>query len=286
MTDFKIDKDEYPLDTIFVPDKEGGYLAEGRDKSKKYRPVSAEKNLIVASIYLEIEPSITYRFSAGEFSGSTFYGKAKMAGKEDSLSFFGTDREIGNIDIEIFAVDKGMQLQFRGDLSQKYNDYSIDDSEEYIFISFAIEHSQFERLFRLWEHNNIEKIVCSIKREQINGLYKLDSLSPCYEYKILSDKKIVKNYQEIPENFTDFKNSKTYYTSNDCFSLVVRKEKFSKKEKYFLANKDNFESKEEIDINIQENIVKLMISNLDEIKKYAYYIFIIIVVMLILILLK
>lgn len=97
MTDntFELDKEEYPLDVLFCPDKEGGYLIEGEDKATKYRPVSARKTLIHTPIYLKITPPFTHSFSAGKFSGSIFYTKAELLGSYwDSLSFFGTKREV------------------------------------------------------------------------------------------------------------------------------------------------------------------------------------------------
>ena len=70
MTDntFEVDKEEYPLDVLFCPDKEGGYLIEGKNKSGKYRPVSAIKSHIHAPISLKITPPFKHSFSAGNFS--------------------------------------------------------------------------------------------------------------------------------------------------------------------------------------------------------------------------
>ena len=106
MTDntFEVDKEEYPLDVLFCPDKEGGYLIEGKDKSGKYRPVSAIKSPIYAPISLKITPPFTYSLNAGSLSGSTFYVNAKFSNRWNSLSFFGTKREIKNIYIEILFL--------------------------------------------------------------------------------------------------------------------------------------------------------------------------------------
>jgi|GEM_PF-5276630 len=268
MTDFDINKAEYPLDVIFIPDKEGGYLIEGENKDKKYRPVLLERILGLGRIYFKILFPFTYNFSAGECPGTAFYTKAKMATEDDSISFFGTNREIKNIDIEIFPTDEGMQLIFRGDLSQKY-DWDFD--EEYIFISMAIAHEQFEKIFSLWNDDNIDEIICSIERKQINGLYYLDSFSPDYEYKILRDRRIVKNYQDMPDHFTDFENSKTYYVSNDCFRLKIKKQKLLQEngESYYDKNVVN-----EREMNHQETEEKriiLIVDKMDQIKKYINY---------------
>lgn len=277
MTDntFEVDKEEYPLDVLFCPDKEGGYLIEGKDKSGKYRPVSAIKSPIYAPISLKITPPFTYSLNAGSLSGSTFYANAKFSNRWNSLSFFGTKREIKNIYIEIFPTyvelpgsSNGMQLQFRGDLSKKY-DSDIGDTEEYLKISMAIKHEEFEKILRLWERDNIGEMSCSLKKELINGLYMQDTLCPSSTYKVLTDRRIVKNYKKLPEHFTDFENFKTYYVSNDCFSLTMRKQKFSQEERETPPDKD-FSNEEEV-TKTSEETATFLLAKLDEIKKYVQY---------------
>ena len=202
-----INKEDYPLDVVFIADEEGGYLAEGLDKETKYRPILTRKTFINSPMHLKIIPPLTYRLHAGEFSGSTLDAEAKI-GRHDTLSFFGTKREIENIYVQIFPTDKKMQLAFRGDLSQERDedDYFIGDNEEYLSISMAIAHGQFKKILRMWEQDSIDEIICGLKKEPINGLYILDSFALDYRYKVLPDKRIVKNYQDMPDHFTDFEN--------------------------------------------------------------------------------
>ena len=77
------------------------------------------------------------------------------------------------------------ELQFIGYLSQKYDDPFMSDSSEYLFISMAIEHNQFEKIVRMWEQNNIEEMTCSIPIKHLNGLYQLDTGAPISEFKVL-----------------------------------------------------------------------------------------------------
>lgn len=221
--DFKINKEEYPLEIVYVSDKKVGYLQEGQDE---YRPFS-EEIPIFAPIYLNIIPPLTYNFEAGEFSSAAFHAKAKIALTEHSIFFFGTNRKIEEIDVKIFPTDKKMHLEFTGDISQEHEDYDYTFTEEYIFISMAIKKDQFEKVLRAWEQDNIDEMFFSIKKEQINGLYQLNTYgAPYFKYKVLPNKRMIKNYQDMPQNFTDFANSKTYYVSDDCFNLTLRRQRF------------------------------------------------------------
>lgn len=269
MTDnqLEIDAIEYPLDVIYIPDKDGGYLIENGDKSKKYIPVSSIKTLVHSSLYLQIFYPVTYRFSVGEFYGTTFYTQAKLRGEYDSISFFGTDRKIKNIPVEIYpSKDELMQLSFLGEVSEKNIDI-----QEYIQISLAIPNSQFEGITKFWDNDDIGEAFLNLKKEILNGLYVLDSFAPDNDYKILTDKRIVKNHQDIPKNFTDFRNSKTYYVSNDCFKLSLIKKKFVHTKEDLSFNEDNFYEEETIHDEIGEKRLELLISKLDEIKTYIQY---------------
>lgn len=282
--DFNVNKNEYPLDIIYVPDKNGGYLIEGGDISKKYIPISSYQTITHSSLYLQIVCPITYDFSVGNFHGSTIYTKAEMINLDDnSISFFGTDRKIERMSVDIYPGNEVMQLQFRGGLSER----SID-IEEYIQISLAVPNSQFEGIMRLWDHDNIDEIFLSLKKEIINGLYMLDTCAPWDEFKVLPDKKMVKNYQDLPENFSDFKNFETYYVSNDCFKLTIRKKKLLKtnEEQNHEHEEDYFTKEDVIKNDIQEKNQIALFNKLNEIKEYTRYAVVIITAILIIILFK
>lgn len=267
-----IDKNEYPLDIVFVPDEDGGHLIEG---GKKYIPISSLATTFFAPLSLRIVSPITYEFSVGEFHGRTIYTEAEMIGW-DSISFFGTDRKIDRMSVEIYPIkededieDEVMQLQFRGGLSE-----GSMDIEEHIQISLAVPNSQFEGIMRLLDRDNIDEIFLSLKQEIINGLYNYQSFIPWNEFKILPNKKMVKNFQDLPENFSDFYNSQTYYVSKDCFRLKIR-------------NKTPFKTNEEQSDEDEKDILsKEEAINVREIKEYARYAVAILTAILITILLK
>lgn len=264
-----INKEDYPLDVVFIADEEGGYLAEGLDKETKYRPIViretfinspyrpilSRKNFIHPPMRLKIVPPLTYCLRVKEISETSFYAEAKI--DNGTLSFFGTKKEIESIFIEIVSADKQMHLTFRGDLSLE---------EDYFGVSIAIEYRQFEKILRMWERDSIDEIICGLKTELINGLYVLDSSSPGYHYKVLPDKRIVKNYQDMPDHFTEFKNFEAYYISRDCFYLEITKEKPlpESRDPYDEGSTNNKSGEVEKRIEI--------INKLEEVKKYTKYI--------------
>lgn len=224
-----IDKSQYQLNVEYIEDKNGGYLIEDGDKSNKYIPSIKSKSLFVGSMYFQIKPPITYRYSCGSFSGSIFYTSAIMTDNGDTIKFFGTDRELKDIRIEIYPNPDAMQIKLLGWLATKYEDYFNDGNEESLSISLTFPQNQFDHFFRAWEQGNIDLISLEIKKS-LNGLYENDTCCPDYDYKILTDKRMIKNWENMPEDFTDFEHCKTFSTNADSFRLTFRKTKFGTEE--------------------------------------------------------
>lgn len=280
--DRNIDKSQYPLDIEYIADKNGGYLIEGGDKSNKYIPSIKAKSLIIGSLYLHIRPPITYHYTCGSFPSAIFYTSAIITDTGDTIKFFGTDRELKDIRIEIYPNPDRMQIQLLGWLVTNYEDYLNDDNKESLSISLTFPQNQFDHFFRAWEKENIDLIRLEIKKN-LNGLYERDSLSPDYEYKILEDKRMVKNWEKMPEDFTDFNHCKIFNTNNDSFRITFKKTKLGKKKDDLFAKKIEFyKTEQETIFNnlIQSNqeILKFFTDKTEEIKKALWWIGFILVI--------
>jgi hypothetical protein len=219
-----IDKEKYPLEVEYIADENGGYLIEGGDTSKKYKPIKKMNTIHFHPLYLVITPPITKRvyFNALEKPIYELYATTKFS-DSSNISFFGTDRKIEELQTTIYSSEYTYQLQFKGNMST-HDLYSSDDDigGECLYISLSMPKKVLDALKEEIESSNIKpsSIQLKIKKEIINGLYSFEFAKGL---KVLYSKEIVKNYKKLPSDFTDFKFSKTYYLE-DSYSLIIKKE--------------------------------------------------------------
>lgn len=277
------DKDQYPLKVEYVSDKDGGYLREEKNESR-YIPVS-KTGKILGRLFLRIKPPITYEYTCSSSPESTLYASAVLSDDQDKIRFFGTERDLEEIRVKIYPNPDAMQIQFLGSMASQYDDG--DRTEEFLSLSLTFPQNQFDHLLRAWEQENIDFIQIEIKKNLIglSGLYQRDCYSPLAEYKILTDKRMVKNWEEMPEDFTDFMHCKTFNNDNDSFSITMLKTKFDNEKENFYQEVDPYDNKKVISsiniIQLNKDIIKTIENKSYKITIYLFFIILLLLIRLI-----
>ena len=130
----------------------------------------------------------------------------------NTISFFGSDKEIKNFEIKIKSVKSldSQGFEFWADKPESTNSEDYDPfqvQEETIYITIYLYSLKYKKIKHSLEKGFIKEIRCNINltnkdnTSYIKWLYIIDSLSPYKDYKILSSIDDIKNKEDLPENF-------------------------------------------------------------------------------------
>lgn len=175
---------------------------------QKYIPARTPDALIKWSPKLRfqirnLESSFQVGIKEAFWSGNnteSLYGEAFLKKMDrDTISFFGSDKEIKECQISISSTSKpeGELFSFR-----------VDEESEEFNLSIFIHDLKYKKIKNSLEKGLIEEIHCDIElvnennnSRAIPGLY---YLAPFSTYKILRSIDDIKNKQDLPENFKDY----------------------------------------------------------------------------------
>jgi hypothetical protein len=199
-------KKYYPLSIKFVKENEGYLIEEAITEEATYvtQYIPCHKTLSVLSdyIYLYISHLRCDTYIENDRFSEKLRGVASLFDDNDSISFFGSKNKIRKIRVMILQTeeDNNTGFIFDGYLKDEYDDY---ESEEFLEIRFALNIAQFQELKYLINKKLIRTVDCSIGTDNIDGLYKADTLAPWSEYKVLHNRAMVKNVKDLPTSFKD-----------------------------------------------------------------------------------
>jgi len=212
-----IDKKYYPFNVKFINEGEG-YLIEEISTEEgvripRYEQCYDKKTIFSYHyIYLKIlNLKCVTHILDNEYS-EELRGVANFLINNSSISFFGSNNKIREIDISILLAQniKFEGFEIHGCLENEYND------EESLDITFALSAISFQKIKYLIDKKLIETINCSLNTKDIAGLYKEYTYASRPNYKILYDRKMVANIEELPESFKGL--SDKHYRSDGCYN--------------------------------------------------------------------
>lgn len=160
---------------------------------------------------------------------------------ENSISFFGSDKEIKNFEIKIQFTESLDSQGFRFDTYKPKNINSryyrpLQGKDEKIYITISLHYLEYKKIKRSLEKGFIKEIYCNINltnRENtshIKGLYIADFCRTNSNgiYKILYSIDDIKNKANLPENFNNTGVSGVdFYQHN--FSILITENFFFRK---------------------------------------------------------
>lgn len=201
--------------------------------------------------------NLTSRFSVGvgKSSSNTLVGKALLYGEiMDSISFFGSDKEIKNFKIKIKSVKSLNPQGFTFYASKPESDFY--NHEEVIYITIYIHSLKYKKIKHSLEKGFIKEIYCNIHLanetniSNVRGLYIADfcRYAPFHKFKVLHSIDDVENKLDLPENFDNYAGYGLGLYQHH-FSLSITKNLFFRKsgedDDLYSENKNNSLSKTE-----------------------------------------
>ncbi|MBM3467535.1 MAG: hypothetical protein FJX70_06905 [Alphaproteobacteria bacterium] len=155
----------------------------------------------------------TSRFSVGSEKNSTntLIGKALLRGEAwESISFFGSDKEIKNFEIKIKSV-KSLNPQGFAFYAYKPENTNSDE-EETIYITIYLHSLKYKKIKNSLEKGFIKEIHCNINlanednASNVRGLYIADfcRMTRFHKFKVLHSVDDIENKLDLPENFDNY----------------------------------------------------------------------------------
>lgn len=165
----------------------------------------------------------------------------------NTISFFGSDKEIKKFEIKIKSVKSldSQGFEFWADKPESTNSEDYDPfqvQEEIIYITIYLHSSKYKKIKHSLKKGFIKEIRCNINlinkdnTSYIKSLYLIDSISPYQDYKILSSIDDIKNKKDLPEDFNCYNG---FYQHD--FSILITENLFFGK----LDEDDDLYSKDE-----------------------------------------
>ena len=232
----------YPYKLRLIKNRDDDVLIEEKEENNstyigEYYPVNYKHYGISRKIYLDIsELHSTTSINQNSLT-EVLRGKAYFSDYSDSISFFGTDRKLHFINIEIIHCDKENREGFYLNVQEKSNwesDFGKDEEcNEEVQVNFCISEKKFSKIKHLIYRKGIKKIKCNFlisdKDFGVKGLYHstISRIAPFNQYKILLSKEQVINKDELPESFTSIKYFSEFYEKD--FSFYIEEEESFKR---------------------------------------------------------
>lgn len=122
-----------------------------------------------------------------------------------TISLFGREEAIKNIDVAIVSSAKHNGFRFDAYLAK--NGRYWEDS---INIRICVSPEKFKKILTMWKINKIKQARVTLNASIINGFYKGG-----YYYKVLANKKIIKNQEQLTEAITDTNTMGHFYETKE-----------------------------------------------------------------------